>query len=105
MPTYTHRCAEHGDFDDVRSFAQSGDAAWCPTCGVSCIREFTAPILSTLNHDSRLAHATNEKSRHEPHICTSGCSHHRRKPAATPDQPPALEVCNGPRPWVIEHAC
>ena len=105
MPTYAHRCGEHGDFDDVRSFSHSGDAAQCPTCGVPCMREFTVPILATLDHGSRIAHATNEKSRHEPHVCTSGCSHHRRKPAATPDKPPALEVCKGPRPWVIEHAC
>jgi putative FmdB family regulatory protein len=105
MPTYAHSCPEHGSFDDVRPFSQSAAAAACPTCGVSCAREFTVPMMAMLDHGTRHAHATNEKSRHEPHVCTTGCTHHRRKPVATPDKPAALEICKGPRPWVIEHAC
>ena len=105
MPTYVHSCVEHGEFDDIRPFARSGEAAACPVCGTSCAREFTVPMTTSLDPNSRMAHATNEKSRHEPHVCTSGCTHHKRKPAPTPDKPPALELCKGPRPWVIEHAC
>lgn len=101
MPVYQHCCPAHGLFDDIRPFAESGADAACPACGTLCGREITAPRLAILDHATRVAHATNERSRHAPHVCGAGCSHHHRKPAAA--TPPKAEVYRGPRPWVIEH--
>ncbi len=103
MPIYAHSCSAHGEFDDIRPYSRSGEDAPCPICTQACGRIVTMPQFKTMDRGQRLAHERNEKSRHEPHVCTSGCSHqHTKKPALKPGK---AEVYKGPRPWVIEHGC
>lgn len=104
MPLYEHACPTHGSFTDVRGFDESGHQAACPSCGLACDRVVSLPRQRAMSQLLLKAMERNEKSRHEPHVCSSSCQHHH------PQQPPAAEakpmpqMYLGPRPWVIEHA-
>lgn len=99
MPLYEYRCETHGCFDERRPFAECNAPMACPQCGAACERVFTAPRLRGLATSTRIAHERNEKSRHQPHVCTSGCSHGAVKKRSEPQ----LTDYRGARPWVIEH--
>ena len=105
MPTYAHACAEHGEFDDMRPIARHAEDAECPVCAKPCGRIVTVPRFRSMERNSLIAHERNEKSRHEPHVCSSGCSHNHGSKKIPSSKPPALEQYKGPRPWVIEHGC
>lgn len=40
MPTYQHKCAAHGVFDDVRSIREASRDVPCPVCGALCANNF-----------------------------------------------------------------
>ena len=40
MPTYVFACASHGQFEVVRKFAEAGNPAACPECGLNADRVF-----------------------------------------------------------------
>jgi putative FmdB family regulatory protein len=104
MPIYDYECRDHGAFEMHRPMSRSGDPAACPDCGREATRIVTAPSLRTLGAVTRSSMERNEKSRHSPHVCTSGC--HHRAPAATKQSggdKPKLVSYRGPRPWVVEH--
>jgi putative FmdB family regulatory protein len=106
MPIYDYECAGHGRFELARPMSASGDGAPCPRCGNLAPRVITAPRLQTLGARTRSAMERNEKSRHEPHVCTTGC-HHRGPPsraASKPSEKPKMVSYRGPRPWVVEHS-
>lgn len=107
MPLYEYDCPSHGDFTLMRPMVQSGADAPCPTCASASRRVITAPNLFTMKPLQREAACRNEKSRHEPRVCTSGCG--RAKPRAADTGAAArggarkLHSYTGPRPWVVEH--
>jgi putative FmdB family regulatory protein len=105
MPIYDYECAEHGTFEMARPMSQSGNAGVCPDCGSASNRIITAPRLRTLGPLTRMSMERNEKSRHSPHVCTSGCSHKAAPAAQNTDRSgkPKLISYRGPRPWVVEH--
>ncbi len=106
MPLYEYECTDHGVFDEIRPFAKSSDPAPCPTCGAESARVISVPRFRSLDGNTRTAMERNEKSAHQPHVCTSGCSHgHSHKaPKTSQSQPAKLTNYTGPRPWVVEHA-
>lgn len=104
MPIYDYECVKHGTFEMARPMSQSGNAGVCPECGGSSNRVITAPRLRTLGALTRMSMDRNEKSRHSPHVCGTGCSH--RAPSATQREKTSgkkMISYTGPRPWVIEH--
>ena len=114
MPLYEYECERHGPFTLTRPMALASAAGSCPSCGAPSGRVITAPHVFTMNPTRRDAIARNEKSRHEPHVCTSGCDHRRAAPsgrgrgtgAGRPARRAAeggLQAYTGPRPWVVEH--
>jgi putative FmdB family regulatory protein len=104
MPLYEYSCETHGVFDAFRPSSASSEPADCPDCGQSAQRILSIPMTTLLGPVVRNAMERNEKSRHEPHVCKPGCSHHHRSTAPIDTSRPAKRHSyNGPRPWVIEH--
>ena len=113
MPIYTFACAKHGEMDILRSFAECGNPAQCPTCSKTMERVVTVPNLQVMDPATRKAKAINEKSAHEPtlrrkHTCghdhsdgsSCGSSKNGRDKEKAKN---GLKKYTGPRPWVIEH--
>lgn len=68
MPYYDYECASCGRFELRRSLAQRDTPATCPRCAALATRVISAPQLALMNSHSRVAHARNEKSAHEPQV-------------------------------------
>ncbi len=67
MPVYEYECETCGCFDDVRTVAERDTPATCPECeGLAARVLFSAPRFSTVSSAVRQAHATNERSAHQP---------------------------------------
>ena len=72
MPVYEYRCDACGPFTQMRPMAEYEQPTPCPACGAAAPRVIlTAPHCSTLSTQSRLAHATNERSAHAPRTLSS----------------------------------
>src|SRR3954469_10705527 len=99
MPVYEFECRGHGPFELMRPMSQAGEAGACPVCAEPGTRVITAPILFTMIPLRRAAAFRNERSRHEPRVCKSGCGHRHDTGGATA----RLQAYSGPRPWVVEH--
>ena len=106
MPIYEYRCDMHGPFDEIRSFSQADAPLACPVCAGPTSRLISIPHLRGMERSTRVAMERTERSRHQPHVCHSGCGHQRRAAASEQDaaRKTALRDYQGPRPWVIEHA-
>lgn len=110
MPLYEFTCSSCGPFDVFRPVSRAADPVQCPDCAADAARVWSAPAVQAMSPLQRNAAERNEKSRHAPHVCKTGCGCSGRKPKATPD-PVQLEKLNGrtrhsyagARPWVIEH--
>ena len=68
MPIYEFVCGGCGPFERRRSFAESGDAMACPSCGGEARRVYSMP--STRKMSTALSGAMDraEKSAHEPDV-------------------------------------
>ncbi|MBC6903900.1 zinc ribbon domain-containing protein [Saccharophagus sp. K07] len=116
MPVYDYRCREHGVFYQLQTMENHDKPVECPTCAQLCPRIIMLPPeLLLMDPDKRLAHATNEKSRHEPIISSQdrrqhdhrhrqqcGCDHGLKKSklfytARGEKMFPSM------RPWMISH--
>ena len=102
MPLYEYECVRHGSFTLMRPMAQAGDDGPCPRCASASRRVITAPNLFTMSPLKRDAAFRNERSRHEPRVCKSGCGHAHGPPKSTAAAG-KLRAYTGPRPWVVEH--
>ncbi len=72
MPVYNYACQDCGEFELFRSIEDRNAAACCPSCHGLAERHIVAPNLALMNRSVRFAHATNERSRHEPRLSTGG---------------------------------
>lgn len=67
MPVYEYECGDCGAFTALRPMAEFEAPCPCPDCGEVAPRVMlTAPAISAMSRSSRLAHAANERSAHEP---------------------------------------
>lgn len=112
MPMYDYECPDCGVFADLRPMSLSDAPHVCPICGTASPRVIiSAPRLATMSAAKRNAHATNERSAHEPrhggkHVCGAGCSHSHGKPAgaeAATKADQALKTFPQKRPWMVSH--
>jgi putative FmdB family regulatory protein len=118
MPLYDYDCPHCGTFDAIRSIARREDPAACPTCEQAAQRVLlTAPRLADMDPFTRMAEATNERSRHEPqhssrfrHPRGCGCCSGKQDGALTQarskmdnGQPKAPKSFANKRPWMISH--
>jgi putative FmdB family regulatory protein len=109
MPTYEYLCHRCGPFENDRPMDESGEPGTCPACGQAAPRAFlSAPRLARMSAELRLAHATNERSVHEPRAAKRGGPRHEpncgcRGAGGTKATRAAAKGFPGRRPWMISH--
>ncbi|GEP12063.1 FmdB family zinc ribbon protein [Methylobacterium gnaphalii] len=109
MPVYDYSCESCGPFTVLRPMAQFADPHDCPSCGGTCRRAFlTAPRIAGMDAGLKAAHATNERSRHEPrrsggHGAGCGCCSPGKTVAGTGGAAAAAKSFPNARPWMISH--
>ncbi|HEX8341260.1 MAG TPA: zinc ribbon domain-containing protein [Tepidisphaeraceae bacterium] len=109
MPLYEFQCSECGSFDVFRPISRAAEPVACPTCDAEATRVWCAPAVASLSPLQRSAAERNEKSRHEPHMCKTGCGcgGRRQAPAPTAESDKlggrTRHAYTGSRPWVVEH--
>lgn len=115
MPVYEYICTDCGkDYTLLRPMSERNKPSYCTFCnheGVKVV--LTAPHTAILSKQTRIAHETNERSRHEPQTldqykakrhgpgcgCCSGKKTTQKK---NPDGTLAAKTA-GSRPWMISH--
>ncbi len=112
MPNYDYLCQECGPFTQMRPMRDCDLPSACPDCGGMAPRAMlTAPFCSTVSPETRLAHATNERSANAPKTLSSlKASHGSGCGCCTPTKPSrAAHTKTGDksfpnsRPWMISH--
>ncbi|MEO0796811.1 MAG: zinc ribbon domain-containing protein [Verrucomicrobiota bacterium] len=104
MVLYEYDCNDHGRFEAFSTMAERLSPAPCPECGQEAPRAMSLPRIKQMATAQIKAMDRSMKSRQEPHVCGSGCSHshsHNKKPKKAKE---GLQSYTGARPWVIEHA-
>ena len=116
MPVYDYKCKEHGVFNELATFEESGNPQPCPICGELSARIIRlAPELFKLSPAERNAHETNERSSHEPIISSQeqrehddhhrkhcGCDHKKNKRTMLLTAR-GEKMFPSSRPWMISH--
>ena len=100
MPIYEYECEQDGAFELERPMSESSEPATCPACAASSRRILSLPRLASLPRASLIAHATNERSRHEPKILQRSDS--SEAVARAPTARPVLRGGGG-YPWALGH--
>ncbi|MGQ0501469.1 MAG: FmdB family zinc ribbon protein [Panacagrimonas sp.] len=110
MPVYDYQCDSAGceGFTELRSIARRDESARCPNCQLPANRVLHAPQLAVMPAATRAAHATNERSSHEPASTRSrghgsGCACCRPSKPAALDRPATPKSFPRHRPWMISH--
>ena len=112
MPVYEYRCNACGPFTQMRPMAEYEQPTPCPACGAAAQRVIlTAPHCSTLSTQSRLAHATNERSANAPKTVSeykashgAGCGCCSTKPSRLVNKTRSgAKSFPTARPWMISH--
>jgi putative FmdB family regulatory protein len=118
MPMYEYLCHSCGPFEEIRPIGEFAEPTDCPDCGTAAPRVMlTAPRLALMSSGDRHAHATNERSRHEPHFSTRdsraagghgpGCSccssSKSAKNSRTAVGKDGSKAFPSARPWMISH--
>jgi putative FmdB family regulatory protein len=68
MPFYDYQCGVCGPFRDFHPLSEWDKDAPCPNCGSLSKRSVTAPRLSCVSRNVRIAHERNERSAEEPRV-------------------------------------
>ena len=97
MPLYDYECEQCGPFREFRSIAKRQVPVDCPSCGVLADRVLTAPQLSLMSSNNRIAETRNEKSAHEPDVVTMLGG----KPKHSHTHSPKHHAPH--RPWMLGH--
>ncbi len=97
MALYDYACPGCGPFEDWRPMADAAKPAACPVCGKPSPRAITAPNISTMSGNTRIASARNEKSADEPRVVA------REKPASGSCHGGHAHSHKSDRPWMIGH--
>ena len=109
MPVYEYLCPACGPFTDMRPMSAYAAPCDCPDCGTSAERAFfTVPAVLGMDSANRIAHATKEKSRHEPTKSASGkhapgCGCCSGKSRAGVFRADGGKTFPSARPWMISH--
>jgi putative FmdB family regulatory protein len=99
MPIYEYGCPNCGNFSVLRKMAEFTKTESCPHCAANAQHIISAPHLTVLHRNHKMAYERNEKSAHEPYVhrCGSACtSHGSVAPAAS-----ARRRRRNGRPWML----
>ena len=100
MPIYEYQCEVHGRFSELKNIVSRNQQSHCPRCGNVSIRIISAPSLSIMTTQNRIAWQRNEKSAHQParkkkHGCQHDDSHKSHCRYVNPGR--------AARPWMLGH--
>lgn len=114
MPTYDYVCPDCGPFEARAPIAEYRDPRPCPHCAAESVRALlTVPHFATMDAGRRQAHATNERSSHEPKstkkgghgpgcsCCASGAA--KTQGSGAFYRPDGSKSFPAKRPWMISH--
>jgi putative FmdB family regulatory protein len=68
MPLYDYSCPDCGPFRAWTRMSEAEAPGRCPECGQRAQRSVAMPFLAMMNANTRIAHARNERSAHEPRV-------------------------------------
>jgi len=112
MPVYEYLCRRCGPFTRMRPMAEFELPSECPRCAADAQRVIlTAPHCSTLSPQSRMAHASNERSANAPRTLSSlrdshgsgcTCCSGRSSRPVRKGKTGSKSFPNS-RPWMISH--
>jgi putative FmdB family regulatory protein len=100
MPLYDYHCGTCGPFRRFRSISNRAAPVQCDECGSKAERVLTAPQLSLMSSNNRIAETRNEKSAHEPGVVNVMRPAHEPRPKAPK---PAHGHAHAHRPWMLGH--
>lgn len=115
MPVYEYLCDDCGPFTEMRPMSEYDLPCDCTTCGAESPRVIlTAPRFSCMPSESRIAHATNERSRHAPktvgeykeqraHGANCGCCSGKKPARLVTKTKSGAKGFPTARPWMISH--
>ncbi|MEJ2632580.1 MAG: zinc ribbon domain-containing protein [Acidihalobacter sp.] len=109
MPLYEYACTSCGTFSQFAPLTRSAEPADCPECGESAPKVIGAPALALMPASLRAAHASSEKSAHEPRRAKRGCGCHGGAhtcgTGSSGAAKPALKAPSSAatRPWMLGH--
>jgi putative FmdB family regulatory protein len=113
MPVYEYLCESCGPFTDMRPMSEFEMPQPCETCGATSPRVIlTAPNFSCLPASTRVAHATNERSRSAPktlaeykasHGPGCGCCSGKKPARLMTKTKSGAKGFPTARPWMISH--
>ena len=113
MPVYEYMCDACGPFTDMRPMAEFERPQPGETWGAQSPRVIlTAPNFSCLPASTRIAHATNERSKSAPktvgeykasHGANCGCCSGKRPSRLTTRTKSGAKGFPTARPWMISH--
>jgi len=107
MPVYEYNCEEHGPFEAMRPMSECTSPCACPVCGAASQRVMlSAPNVSGLSTERRLAHVTNERASDSPkRLSTHGPGQRRAKMPSrkTVTGHDGSKCFPSSRPWMLSH--
>jgi putative FmdB family regulatory protein len=102
MPLYDYHCENCGPFRQFRSISNRAAPVECEECGTAAERVLTAPQLSLMSSNNRIAETRNEKSAHEPGVVNFMKPAQEQKPKA-PKPLHGHGHAHSHRPWMLGH--
>ncbi len=110
MPLYDYGCGSCGPFREWRSMDEWDGKVPCPTCSLPAARLASAPMLSALSSNNRIAHERNERSAHEPKVVRrenlpgrGHDGHHHDVSPRIKQQFGDVHPSPSSRPWMVGH--
>jgi len=105
MPLYNYQCSECECEFDVHLSLEKYTPLWvCPECNAPSPRKISAPNVSILNNNQRIARQRNERAVYEPlkisrqHQCCHDSSMHRHGEQGKGSY---VQIREGTRPWML----
>lgn len=109
MPLYNYMCEECGPFKEWQSMAKCTEPSICTECGAESQRAVSAPGLSLISANTRMAHFRNEKSADKPEVVNkpkhvaAEQSHGKSKKGGHSHHHGHSHSHGPSRPWMIGH--
>jgi len=105
MPIYEYKCPKcETEFNELLSLEEYSPLRVCPDCNFPSPRKLSAPQISALKKNERIARERNERAIYEPMKVTKQhqCNHHECEHDQKEKQEGVYQqIREGTRPWML----